>query len=81
VERLVLSLTNADDSVFDPYVGVGSSVIAAVKRGRIGIGCDLEPKYIELARERLADLRAGLLKLRPMEKPVYDPSLPNGGHK
>ncbi len=30
VERLVLSMTNAEDAVFDPYMGVGSSVIAAL---------------------------------------------------
>ena len=41
VERLVLSLTDSGDSVFDPYMGVGSSVIAAMKHGRVGYGCDI----------------------------------------
>lgn len=36
VERLVLSMTDEGDAVFDPYMGVGSSVIAALMHGRIG---------------------------------------------
>ncbi len=35
VERLVLALTNQGDAVFDPYMGVGSTVIAAVKHSRV----------------------------------------------
>src|SRR5690242_7567260 len=44
VERLVLSLTNVGDAVLDPYVGVGSAVIAAIKHGRVGYGCDTEAR-------------------------------------
>jgi adenine-specific DNA-methyltransferase len=80
IERLVLSMTNEGDNVFDPYMGVGSSVIAAVKHGRTGYGCDTSGDYVDVAWERLHLLRAGLLKTRPMGKPVYDPSLPRGGH-
>jgi adenine-specific DNA-methyltransferase len=81
VERLVLSMTQPQDAVFDPYMGVGSSVIAAIKHDRIGYGCDVVPRYVEIARERVEAWRAGLLRTRPMNRPVYDPSLPNGGHK
>jgi adenine-specific DNA-methyltransferase len=81
VERLVLSLTNHDDAVLDPYMGVGSSVIAAVKHNRRGYGCDIMQEYVEIAWQRLDLLRAGNLPTRPMNKPVYDPKLPNGGHK
>jgi adenine-specific DNA-methyltransferase len=81
VERLVLSMTNAGDSVFDPYVGVGSSVLGAVKHGRIGYGCDTERTYIDIAMSRMRELRAGTLKTRPMDRPVYDPTLPYGGQK
>ena len=81
VERLVLSLTNPGDSILDPYLGVGSSVIAALKHDRIGYGCDTDKNYIDIAWERVHSLRAGTLKTRPMGQPVYDPSLPYGGHK
>jgi len=80
VERLVLALTDAGDAVLDPYVGVGSTVIAAVKHGRLGYGCDISQKYINIAKERLRKLCAGTLRLRPMGRPIYDPSKPKGGH-
>ena len=76
VERLVLAMTDAGDHVLDPYVGVGSSVIAALKHRRSGYGCDVVAEYIDIARERVEDLKAGRLKTRPMGKPVYDPNLP-----
>jgi adenine-specific DNA-methyltransferase len=81
VERLVLSLTNAGDAVLDPYMGVGSSLVAALLHDRIGYGCDVVQEYVDIAWDRIADLRNGTLKTRPMNKPIYDPSLPGGGHK
>ncbi|GAB2621292.1 DNA-methyltransferase [Novilysobacter erysipheiresistens] len=80
VERLVLSMTDAGDNVLDPYMGVGSSVVAAIKNDRHGYGCDLDKKYVKIAWERVRELRAGTLRTRPMGKPVYDPSKPRGGH-
>ena len=80
VERLVLSLTDEGDAVFDPYMGVGSAVVAALKHGRRGHGCDIMEQYVQIARERVQALEAGELPTRPMGKPIYDPALPNGGH-
>ena len=81
VERLVLSMTHQGDSVFDPYMGAGSTVLAAVKNGRRGIGCDIEQRYVAIAQDRLDDLYAGRLRTRPMDKPIYDPNLRGGGHR
>lgn len=80
VERLVLSMTAEGDSVLDPYLGVGTSVIAAIKNNRKGYGCDIEKRYVDIAWDRVRDFRSGKLETRPMHKPVYDPSLPGGGH-
>jgi adenine-specific DNA-methyltransferase len=80
VERLVLALTRPGDAVFDPYMGVGSTVVAAVKHGRVGYGCDTVQKYVDIAWQRVEALKNGTLRTRPMNKPVYDPSKPNGGH-
>jgi adenine-specific DNA-methyltransferase len=80
VERLVLSMTNASDRVLDPYMGVGSALVAAVRHGREAYGCDLVPEYVRIANERLARCVQGDLETRPMFKPVYDPALPRGGH-
>ena len=81
VERLVLSLTETGDNVFDPYMGVGTSVVAAIMHGRNGYGCDIDEQYVKIAQSRVDQFCLGKLKTRPMNKPVYDPSLPSGGHR
>lgn len=81
VERLVLALTDAGDSVLDPYMGVGSSVIAALLHDRRGFGCDVVQEYVDIAWERVHALRAGTLRTRPMSRPVYDPKLPGAGQR
>lgn len=81
VERLVLALTDPKGSVLDPYMGVGSSIVAAAKHGRIGYGCDVVQDYVDIAWERIRALKVGTLRTRPMNKPVYDPQKPNGGHE
>jgi adenine-specific DNA-methyltransferase len=81
VERLVLALTEPGASVFDPYMGVGSTVIAALMHSRIGYGCDVVEEYIDVAWERVRAFRTGTLRTRPMTRPVYDPTKPYGGHK
>lgn len=73
VERFVLSLTNPDDRVFDPFLGSGTSVVAALRHARRGLGAELAPDYVEIARHRVADQLAGFLATRPMHKPVFDP--------
>ena len=80
VERLVVSMTNVGDAVFDPYMGVGSSVIAALMHERRAYGCDVVPEYVDLAHQRVRAFHAGVLRTRPMGKPVYDPDKPKGGH-
>jgi len=73
VERFVLSLTDPDDRVFDPFLGSGTSIVAALRHGRRGLGAELAPDYVEIARARVADQLAGRLATRPMHKPVFDP--------
>jgi adenine-specific DNA-methyltransferase len=74
VERCVLALTNENDWVLDPYAGVGSALIAAVKHGRRAMGSEKEPDYVEIARERLVAYYNGTLKLRQLGKPIHKPS-------
>jgi adenine-specific DNA-methyltransferase len=73
VERLVLSMTKPDDWVFDPFSGVGSTMIAAVRHGRRGVGAEIMPKYVKVARDRMRADISGSLRTRPMNRPVYDP--------
>jgi DNA modification methylase len=54
-QRLIELYTFAGDLVLDPFLGSGSTVVAAQRTGRAGIGYDLDPAYIELSRARLAE--------------------------
>jgi adenine-specific DNA-methyltransferase len=74
IERLVLSMTHPGDLVVDPYVGVGSSVCAAVLRDRRGVGADISSDYLKIARHRVHLALLGQLRTRPMDRQVYDPS-------
>jgi len=74
VERCVLALTDAGDWLLDPYVGVGSSMIAGLKHDRRVIGCDKEMRYTDIARQRIRSLAAGTLKTRTLGTAVHVPS-------
>ena len=73
-ERCVLALTNEDDLVLDPYAGVGSSLIAALKNNRKALGAEKETKYIEIAKDRITRLQAGTLAMRQIGTPVHQPT-------
>jgi adenine-specific DNA-methyltransferase len=73
VERLVLSLSNEGDWVLDPFLGVGSTIIAAIRHGRRGAGAEISPRYVEIARQRILQEQNGSLKTRPMNRPIHDP--------
>ncbi|WP_225132177.1 MULTISPECIES: site-specific DNA-methyltransferase [unclassified Bradyrhizobium] len=75
VERLVLGLTDKGDSVLDPYLGVGSTAVAAVKNGRNAYGCDVVQEYIDIAYQRLDALGAGQ---RPVAIKTIAFELPKG---
>lgn len=74
VERCVLAMTNEGDFVLDPYSGVGSSMLAALKNGRKAIGCEKESAFMDLARERIRQLENGTLPYRRLGKPIHKPS-------
>lgn len=74
-ERLVLALTEPGDLVLDPYMGAGSTIVAAVRHGRRAVGADVVPEYVALTRERVEAERRGALRTRPMDRPVYEPRI------
>jgi adenine-specific DNA-methyltransferase len=73
IERLVLSLTREDDWILDPFLGTGTSIIAALRHQRRGIGAEVVPKYVELAKSRIELALNDELPVRPMNRPVFDP--------
>ena len=74
VQRCVLALTQPEGVVFDPYCGVGSTIIAALQHNRKAIAAELDSSYIEIARERVQKFADGELPLRPLGKPIHKPS-------
>jgi DNA modification methylase len=74
VERCVLALTNEGDYLLDPFSGVGSAMLAALKRERKAIGCEKEPQYLQIAEERIRQLANGTLGYRTLGKPVHVPT-------
>jgi adenine-specific DNA-methyltransferase len=75
IERLVLSMTGEDDWILDPFLGTGTSIIAAIKHGRRGMGAEVQEEYVEIAYDRIGRACNGTLKTRPLGRPVYDPEL------
>ena len=72
-DRLVLSMTNPGDWVFDPFLGTGTTIASAVRHGRKGAGAEIVGRYVAIARERIAAAMQGTLRVRPMGRPKYDP--------
>ena len=54
LQPLIRSFSRPGDLVLDPFSGSGSTLVAAALSGRRYMGIDLEAKYVELARRRLA---------------------------
>jgi DNA modification methylase len=53
IERLIHLYSNKNDTVFTPFMGIGSEVYQAVKMGRKGIGFELKESYFDLAKYNL----------------------------
>lgn len=47
-------LTAPGELIVDPFAGVGSTIIAAEKIERVCYGCELDPRYVDVARDRYA---------------------------
>ncbi|HUQ63994.1 MAG TPA: DNA methyltransferase [Acidimicrobiales bacterium] len=60
-EQLIRLYTYKDDLVLDPFMGSGSTLVAAARLGRRYAGYDLDPSYVELARRRVAEADAAPL--------------------
>jgi len=56
IERLILLYTNENDTVFTPFMGIGSEVFQAIKMNRKGVGIELKESYFNLARKNIDSL-------------------------
>jgi hypothetical protein len=53
IERIIHLYSNKGDTVFTPFLGIGSEVYQAVKMGRKGIGFELKESYFDLAKKNI----------------------------
>ncbi len=74
VERCVLALTNENDIVYDPFAGVGSSLIAALKNNRQAYGTEWEQEYVDIGLKRIHNLADDILLTRPIYQKIWKPS-------
>jgi site-specific DNA-methyltransferase (adenine-specific) len=51
--RLVRMFSFVGDTVLDPFMGTGTTLLAAAKSGRNSIGVEIDPSYVKMARARL----------------------------
>ncbi|HDL49430.1 MAG TPA: site-specific DNA-methyltransferase, partial [Actinobacteria bacterium] len=54
-ERLINLYTFQGDLVLDPFMGSGTTLVAAARARRRGAGYDLDPAYVEIAQRRIAE--------------------------
>lgn len=64
IMRCLRASTKPGDTVVDPFVGSGSTAVAAVTLGRRFIGCDRDPNYLLIARRRITEARRRLSSTR-----------------
>ena len=53
VERLIRMFSFVGDTVFDPFMGTGTTNVAAARWGRNSIGVEVDPKYFAIAAKRI----------------------------
>ena len=58
METMIDKSTDKGDIILDPFLGSGTTAIAAHNTGRFFIGIEKEPKYVEIARKRLEQAQA-----------------------
>jgi modification methylase len=71
-DQLIRLYTFRDDLVLDPFMGSGSTLVAAAMWGRRYAGYDLDPEYVKIARERVAAAEGSAIVLPPVAGPEPD---------
>lgn len=71
--RLIKALTNKNALVLDPFMGVGTTGVAAVITGRRFVGAELQKDYYEISQQRILDASNGTAKIRP-DVPAMTPN-------
>ena len=71
---MILALTDENDTVLDPFGGVGSSALASLLLNRKAISVERDENYINTTIERVKAMANGTLKIRKLGTKVYVPT-------
>jgi DNA modification methylase len=55
LKDIIVNNTVPGDTIFDPFMGSGTTGVAAVQLGRNFIGCEIDPDYFAIAKKRIAE--------------------------
>ena len=55
MRELILKSTNPGDTMLDPFMGSGTTIIAAIQTGRNAIGIEIDERYFAIAQRRIKD--------------------------
>ena len=72
-ERLIRMFSFVGDTVLDPFLGTGTTSVAAAKTGRNSIGLEVDPHYFRMARNRIVNETANLFSQTSIEVYGADP--------
>ena len=56
MRRIILSVTNEGDTILDPFLGTGTTAVAAKELGRRSIGIEINPEYANVSLNRLNNI-------------------------
>ena len=77
VMKWVIDLCPKADSILDPFMGSGTTGVASIQLGRKFIGIEKEPKYFDIACERIENAQRQDTLFEKQPKPVPVPLFPN----
>ena len=77
IERCILASTQEGDLVFDPFLGGGTTAVAAMESRRRCIGIELEDANVRLSARRVDNAAHLFLNSKPQEEPCQDERLPS----
>lgn len=73
-QRFIRALCPANGIVLDPFLGSGSTGVAAIIESRRFLGAETLADYMSLSQERIMAAKSGTIRVRDIDQPIYTPN-------